>query len=468
INGSQLYKTNQGFDVYVKDNTDANTFNVKLGDDKKDAFGFDAGNGLAITRDGKKITYSLQDDVSVGKAGDNGKDGKITVNGKDGEKVTINGKNGEIGIQGPKGADGKDGNSITLSGKDGTIGVQGPKGADGQDGNSVTLNGKDGSIGMKGKDGKNAIAITTGDSKVGLDGKDGETRIIVKEGNHVNEVATMNDGLKFMGDSGTAVGVKLNNQVNIVGGVKAERTGNIVTNLTDNNIGVESIVDDQDNKNAKLVVRLAKNLSDLEGITFNSKDKTTPMKIDGNAKTIENIKKMTFGKDGSTDSVTVDGENKVITGLSNTKLPTDLTKMKADQAASQGQLKEVLDKATATDDFSVKYDKKDTGEVDKNSVTLGGDTNGTVIKNVKAGDVSENSKEAVNGSQLYKTNQGFDILVGQDTADNRANVALGKANKETVEFAAGNSLDVTLDKNAKKVTYSLKDDITVGKDGEAG
>ncbi|WP_277300726.1 ESPR-type extended signal peptide-containing protein, partial [Veillonella montpellierensis] len=522
VNGSQLYKTNQGFDVYVKDNTDDNTFNVKLGDDTKDAFGFDAGNGLAIARDGKKITYSLQDDVSVGKAGQDGKDGKVTVNGKDGEKVTINGKNGEIGLQGPKGADGKDGNSITLSGKDGTIGVQGPKGADGQDGNSVTLNGKDGSIGIKGNDGKNAVSITTGNGKVGLDGKDGETRIIVKEGNHVNEVATMNDGLKFKGDDGTAVGVKLNNQVNIVGGAKIVKKGETITNLTDNNIGVESIVDETDGKNAKMKIRLAKNLSDLEDITFNSKDKTNPMKIDGDAKTISNVNK--------------------ITGLTNTTLPTDGTPMQADQAASQGQLSQVLEKIennknAATDyrlvesdsddkkysvdtngevtltvqdqnhkdktetvtikdiakksdldtatktftDYAVKYDKNgDT--VNKNSITLEGGNDGTVIKNVKAGDVSENSKDAVNGSQLYKTNQnvtnitnnlaktneGFDILVGEDTADNRANVALGKNNKETVEFAAGNSLEVTLDKNAKKVTYSLKDDITVGKDGEAG
>ncbi|KXB91412.1 hypothetical protein, partial [Megasphaera hutchinsoni] len=320
VNGSQLYKTNQGFDVYIKDNTDK--FNVGLGADDKDAFGFDAGNGLAITRDGKKIIYSLQDDVSVGTSGENGKDGKVTVNGKDGEKVTINGKNGEIGIQGPKGADGKS-NSVTISGKDGTIGTNG------KDGSSVVLNGKDGSIGMNGKDGKNAVTITTGDSKVGLDGKDGETRIIVKEGNHVNEVATMNDGLKFKGDDGNAIGVKLNKQVNIVGGAKIDRKGETITNLTDNNIGVESIADEADGTNAKIKIRLAKNLSDLESITFDSKDKTTPMKIDGNAKTIENIKKMTFGKDGSTDSITVDGENRVITGLSNIKLPTDLTKMKA-------------------------------------------------------------------------------------------------------------------------------------------
>ncbi|KXB91105.1 hemagglutinin, partial [Megasphaera hutchinsoni] len=129
VNGSQLHKTNQGFDVYIKENTDTNKFNVGLGADDKDAFGFDAGNGLEISKNGKKITYALKDDIEVGKDGNDGKDGKVVVNGKDGEKVTINGKNGEIGIQGPKGADGKDGNSITLSGKDGTIGVQGPKGA---------------------------------------------------------------------------------------------------------------------------------------------------------------------------------------------------------------------------------------------------------------------------------------------------------------------------------------------------
>ncbi len=254
------------------------------------------------------------------------------------------------------GADGKS-NSVTLSGKDGTIGVQGPTGADGKDGNSVTLNGKDGSIGIKGKDGDNKVDITTGNGKVGLDGTDGETRIIVKDGNKNNELATMNDGLKFKGDDGNAIGVKLNNQVNIVGGAKIVKDHETITNLTDNNIGVESIVDETDGNNAKMKIRLAKNLSDLESITFNSKDKTNPMKIDGDAKTIENIKKMTFGKDGSTDSVTVDGEHKVITGLSNTTLPTDLKDLKADQAASQGQLKEVLDKATATDDFSVKYDK---------------------------------------------------------------------------------------------------------------
>ena len=86
VNGGQLYKTNQGFDVYITDPTKAdNTFTVKLGGDQKDAFGFAAGNGLEISKTGKKITYALKDEVEVGKqgTGKDGKDGKVTVHGKD-------------------------------------------------------------------------------------------------------------------------------------------------------------------------------------------------------------------------------------------------------------------------------------------------------------------------------------------------------------------------------------------------
>ncbi|MEX3791605.1 hypothetical protein AB3X86_38420, partial [Paraburkholderia sp. BR14374] len=44
----------------------------------------------------------------------------------------------------------------------------------------------------------------------------------------------------------------------------------------------------------------------------------------------------------------------------------------------------------------------------KGTITLGGDNNGTTIKNVAAGDLSSTSKDAVNGSQLYATNQQVD------------------------------------------------------------
>ena len=50
---------------------------------------------------------------------------------------------------------------------------------------------------------------------------------------------------------------------------------------------------------------------------------------------------MIFGAPDSTDRLTLHGDDKVITGLSNTELKKD---MKADQAASQGQLTQVLEK----------------------------------------------------------------------------------------------------------------------------
>ena len=307
-----------------------NRANVALGKDQKETVEFAAGNGLIATidKDTKKITYAMKDTIEIGKKGE--KDGKLVVNGKDGESITMNGKdgivetkgtdgttvtmNGKDGTVGAKGTDGttvtmngkdgtiggkgKDGTTVTMSAKDGTIGAKGPKGADGKDGasvtingkdgtttingatdkdgkkntisldgkngkmgvtgkdgNSVTLNGQDGSIGMKGKDGKNTVQITTKDGKVGLDGKDGETRIVVKDGDKVNELATMNDGLKFKGDSGDVVNRKLNETLSIEGGVKD------TTKLSDGNIGVVT-----DKANGKMTVKLAKELKNLERV----------------------------------------------------------------------------------------------------------------------------------------------------------------------------------------------------------
>ena len=131
----------------------------------------------------------------------------------------------------------------------------------------------------------------------------------------------MNDGMKFMGDFGTEDKLKLNEQLAVTGGItdKAKLS-------QDNNIGVEA------NGDKGLLLRLAKELKGLDGITFGAGD--TAMKIDGTQKTINNITKMTFKTPDNKDSIVVDGTNKVITGLSNTTLPKDMTTMKADQAAS--------------------------------------------------------------------------------------------------------------------------------------
>ncbi|MUP58915.1 hypothetical protein C3L56_02705, partial [Veillonellaceae bacterium M2-4] len=109
---------------------------------------------VGITKDDtthtKTITYTLADDLTFGKAGENGKDGTIGVNGKDGS--------------------------------------------------SVVINGKDGSIGMKGKDGANGKLFL---QKVpGLDGADGETRMVYEADGKENVVATKDDGFFVEGDMG--------------------------------------------------------------------------------------------------------------------------------------------------------------------------------------------------------------------------------------------------------------------------
>ncbi|WP_296661971.1 ESPR-type extended signal peptide-containing protein, partial [Paraburkholderia sp.] len=69
---------------------------------------------------------------------------------------------------------------------------------------------------------------------------------------------------------------------------------------------------------------------------------------------------------------------------------------------------------------AVKYDTNPDGSVNDSSVTLGGTTStdggvtgGTKITNVTRGDLSSTSTDAVNGSQLYATNQS----VAQNTTD---------------------------------------------------
>ncbi len=70
-------------------------------------------------------------------------------------------------------------------------------------------------------------------------------------------------------------------------------------------------------------------------------------------------------------------------------------------AVNGGQLKSVIDAQTATDNAAVKYDNAAT----KDKVTLGGGVAGTTITNVKDGALNASSTDAVNGRQLYATNQ---------------------------------------------------------------
>ena len=188
-----------------------------------------AGKNLTVNQtnnsDGAKVEFALNSTVTnLDKVVVNGKDG---VDGKDGVTITapVEAKDGKDGSDGKVGISGKDGkDAVSISGKDGVgqIGLTGPKGKDGKDG-------KDGaSINITTDNGKQTLV----NREVGADGKPGETtqRIIYvptdKDGNPLKdengktikrEVATMDDGLIFGGNTGEAHKAALGTQVNVKG-----------------------------------------------------------------------------------------------------------------------------------------------------------------------------------------------------------------------------------------------------------
>lgn len=211
------------------------------------------------------ITILMDKNISADKIAVNGKDGKdaVSIAGKDGV--------GHIGLTGP-------------------AGTNGMNGADGKPGTSIDITVKNGyDDTAKGINGTN-----------GVDGKDGITRIVYTDKTGEHQVATLEDGLKFKGDAGTEIAKKLNNTLEIVGGVTDS------TKLTDGNIGVVS-------ENGKLNVRLAKDLTGLNSTTYTTKtgegesETTSTTVVNGNGLTITNGPSIT--------NKGVDGGNKVITNV---------------------------------------------------------------------------------------------------------------------------------------------------------
>ena len=224
-------------------------------------------------------------------------------------------------------------------------------------------NGKDGKIGINGKDGQTTNISVTRDGKPGVDGAPGTTttRIVYEKPDGTKEeVATLNDGMKYGGDTGAVIKKKLNEQVNVVGGITDT---NKLT--TEDNLGVVS-----DGSN-NLKVRLAKALKGLESVT------TGDTVINNNGVTINN------GAAGNPVSLTKNGLN----------------------------------------------------------------NGGNKITNVAAGDVSANSTDAVNGSQLHEVK----TLAGQHTTV--------KANDANVTVTEGTNAA-----GGTEYTIGLGDKVTLGTD----
>ena len=217
-----------------------------------------AGDNIKVTpsdnpNGSKNYEVSLKDQVTLGS--DPKK--QIAIDGnagtiKAGDKVEIDGNKGIINV----GKDGQDGVSIagpdTANGTDGKVGIASKDGKD-----AVSMSGKDGvgHIGLNGKDGRSAdISVEKGDPD--LDGNE-ITRIKYQDENgKTHQVATKDDGMKYGGDSGAVINKKLNEQVNVIGGITdASKL------TTEDNLGVVS------DGTGNLKVRMAKDLKGLETVT---------------------------------------------------------------------------------------------------------------------------------------------------------------------------------------------------------
>ena len=288
------------------------------------------------------------------------------------------------------GKDGKDGVSITGpdNGTDGKVAVTGKDGKE-----AVSISGKDGvgHIGLNGKDGRSAdISVEKGDPD--LNGNE-ITRIkYTDENGKTHQVATKDDGMAYGGDNGDVIKKKLNEQLDIKGGVTNE------DDLTENNIGVIS-------KNNILNVRLAKDLKDLNSITFNN------------------------GANGANGKTVVNGEGMTIKDAAGNPL-TAVTKDGVKITDGPSMTKDGIDAA----------DKK--------------------ITNVADGTIGAGSKDAVNGGQLHTAiedikSTGFGLKAEDG---NSVKKPLG----ETIDLKGDGNIKTSVDNGAIKM--ALNDKITLGQD----
>ena len=468
----------------------------------------DLGDQITNTKNdlNNKIDTTKQDLIDKGLKFDANTGGEKT--NKLGSKVAVKGDNSNIITE-----ISQDGNG------DSTIDVKLGKDLKVETITATGANGKDGKIGINGKDGVTTNISVSRDGQPGVDGATGTTttRIVYQKPDGSNEeVATLNDGLKFKGDMGATSNVKLNKQVDINGGVTS------ASDLaTGNNIGVTSAAVGADG-NAKLQLQLAKNLTGLQSVTASDTvkagtatvgnhtvadkkggnqtgnfvtgldnrtwDISDPTYVEGRAATEDQLKKVSDALKASNASATdyrlianpnnaADGSYKVENNQVDLKVKdeksSDVKTVTIKDIASKTELDNVKDR-------SVKYDRN-TGH---DTVTLEG-PNGTKITNLKDGNVAAGSKDAVNGGQLHdakneliNTGLKFDANVGGVQTNKLGSTVTiqGEGTAADADYsgenlktfinqdaATGNTtIDVKMNKNLKA------ESVKVGKNGKDG
>ena len=352
-----------------------NESTVEAGSKVDFSAGTDGNLSVTKTADSNNVTIGLKKDVTLGKAAQ-GKGGSLSV------------------YQDPSSAGQENGNDqlgshVRIDGS--TVSIRYQNGTKDSDARGVVLGvAKDSSnpLGyMYLADGNNSYYVhgTMTSDPQALQGR----LVYNSSKTGYNYIANLEDGISFSGDAVKAGSTKTNttadtrldptaanHTLSITGGVTD------TTKLTSNNIGVVTTPTEYDDtlnngvtKAGGLTIQLAKDLTDITSITSQTTGSTTGAKVtlDTKDNNIDvNQGKVTNLSDGTVNATSTDA----VTGKQLYNL----------------------------DNSSVKYDTTGT-KVDKTKITLAGGATGTTITNVKAGTISANSTDAVNGAQLYAEQQ---------------------------------------------------------------
>ncbi|HCA5309403.1 TPA: trimeric autotransporter adhesin Ata [Acinetobacter baumannii] len=306
---------------------------------------------------------------------------KVTLKGKDGT-VLDNVKAGHISSTSKEAVNGSQIHNISNSIKN-SIGGNTVVNPDG----SLTTN----NIGGTGKNNIND-AIKSVDEKVT---------------NGVNDLTQK--GLNFGANDqkttqGKAVHRKLGDTINIVGGADAktaeDKTSgeNIITRTTEDGVKIEMLKDVKFDS-----VNVGGHVLNQQGLIIKGGPSITVNGINAGGKQITNVADGINAKDA----------------VNKGQLDKQINEVKDQIGKDIGKLS----------DHAVQYDKDKNGNVDKNSVTLGGGEKGTNLKNVADGKVAEGSKDAVNGGQLWNIQNQVDKNSNdiKNIQNNIDNISNGKA-----------------------------------------
>ncbi|MFJ1520506.1 trimeric autotransporter adhesin Ata [Acinetobacter sp. ABJ_C1_1] len=262
---------------------------------------------------------------------------------------------------------------------------------------------------------KDQLTTQINDTKTELNNTIGNTKTELNSKIDNTKTELENKGLNFAGNSGADVHRKLGEKLNIVGGAAvstpASKTSgeNVITRTTQDGIQIELLKDSKFDS-----VTTGNTTLNNNGLTIKEGPSITKEGINAGGKQITNV---------------ADGVN-------------------AKDAVNKGQLDDLAAKQNATDDAAVKYDDAKT----KDKVTLKG-KDGTVLDNVKAGNISSTSKEAVNGSQIHNISNSIKNSIGGNTVVNPD----GSLTTNNIGGTGKNNINDAIKSVDDKVTNGIKD-----------